>query len=179
MSNRKRTPKARSTLPPLDHGPRVQHQTGKLEVVDAADPDRPAHNVRRARVVCHYDVLHRSGSLSSEQREAADCYSMLVAIAQGARKRPEEQVRTPPWMQGHPGANAIRATHELRIADAALGRAARDLIWALAVDNTPVAELARRLQVNDQVARGFVGAALTRLAEHMESRTPQKLIDRL
>ncbi|RVT95237.1 hypothetical protein EOD42_16765 [Rhodovarius crocodyli] len=176
MSNRKRTPKARSTLPPLDHGPRVQHQTGKLEVVEAPDPDRPAHNVRRARRVYHYHAAWQRGSLTDAEREAADRYAITCEMEEGARDKPTggPPVRVPPWMQGQPLMTQVQAVTSLRFAHHAVGKDGAALLRLYVRDNLSAEVIASRRGLDGEgrqretkdVTMGRIRAALGRLAEH-------------
>jgi len=168
MSNRKKSPKARSTLPAFDHGPRVQHQTGKLEVVDAADPERPAHNIRRARRVCHYDTAERRGHISSAEREAADRYAITCDLEAGIRQDRGDgvHVRVPPWMQGHPAMAQVQAVTSLRFAHAAVGRDGAALLRLYVRDNLPAEEIGRRRGEGRDQTMGRIRATLERLAEH-------------
>lgn len=168
MSNRKKTSKAVAGLPPLDHGPAIQHRSGRLELVDGPDPARPAHNVRRARVVCHYDVAWRRGTISDEMREAADRYAVLSEAAQGARERPPEgmRVRIPPHEQGWPHMRQIDAVSQLGAAHAATGRQGRRLLELYVAGNVTLGEIARMSAVSERRVAADTWAALEALAEH-------------
>ena len=140
----------------------------RAERRDVADPDDPNRTVRVARLTCHYDQLHRRGTLSDAQREACDRYLMEAEVAEGAKDRPTARVggRTPPWMQGHPAETQVRAVVSLRAARAAVGLNGRALCDLLVLANLDVAAIADRRKERREVTMGQIKASLTRLAEH-------------
>lgn len=149
-----------------DHGPANQHRTGRLEVVDAADPDAPSRTIRRARVVWHYDTAHRNGHLSDPEREACDRYLILCDREDGAQERRDgPSVRAAPWNRA-PALSAIQAAASLRAAHAAVGPDGAALLRLYVRDNLPADEIARRRNEGRDVITGRIRAAIRRLAEH-------------
>jgi len=149
-----------------DFGPSIRRKRGDVELVDRPDPHNPNITVRGAQKVPGYDRLWRQGTLTADQRHAADRYGRLVERAGGAAWRPDgAQVRVDCRAYG-PTAAQVDAEHELRHARAALGRAATEVADLVAVGGVTVAELASHLAVSEGIARGMIVAALQRLVEH-------------
>lgn len=152
--------------PALDHGPRVQHRNGRLELVDAADPDRPNVTLRRARRVCHYNTAWRAGHLTDAEREACDRYAVLCEREEGAvERRDGPSVKADPWSRTPP-LSAVQAIASLRAAHQAVGNDGAALLRLYVRDNLPVDEIARRRDERREVTMGRTRAAITRLAEH-------------
>lgn len=151
-----------------DFGPKMSRDRGDVEIVQAPDPDAPNRTIKRARRVVVYDVLNRTGTISDEQREAADRYLVTAITAGGGTWRPgdaTELLGGAHWQKSGPPERQLRAMSALRRANTALGPGACHLIQRLVLDNKDLAALAAYYSTNTQVVRGMVVAALTRLAE--------------
>ena len=149
-----------------DYGPRIQRSNGRVEVVDAADPDKPSRTIRRARARCHYDVAWKAGRLSDTEREAADRYAMTQERFQGAREhRNGPSPANSPWMRTPP-LTQLQASASLTDAHKAIGNDGAALLVMYVRDNHPVEEVARRRSENPTLCMGRIRATLSRLAEH-------------
>jgi hypothetical protein len=158
------------TLAPvvLDHGPAAQHRAGRLELVDAADPDAPSRTIRRARVVCIYDLAWRGGHITDAEREACDRYAVLCEREAGGRDRVDgPTTRADPWARA-PAYTAIQAAASLRAVHAVVGPDGAALLRLYIRDNVPIPEIARRRGEERHLCTGRVRAAIRRLAEHWE-----------
>ncbi|MFK4047247.1 hypothetical protein ACI2KH_20020 [Roseomonas mucosa] len=131
------------------------------------DPADPQTQVRRARRVVQYAMMHERGTITDQQREACDRYLVEVEAVHGAKDRPTIPCgRLPPWMQGHPSERQVRATVSLRAACAAIGNNGRALMDLLVIENLSVSLIAERRKEDRKATLGQVQATLTRLAEH-------------
>lgn len=164
-----------------DFGPRVVLQRGERVEAEVPDLDRPHvrdATVKAARRVCVYDRMWKAGTLSDDQRHAADCYAGLLMLSTGAEWREDGvHVRKPPWMAGHPTLTALTATEKLRAIDALLPDRMRTVVWWVVVDNYGLEDIAKSRHANPQVVRGWVDLAFSGLAEAIEKVCAQSLLD--
>lgn len=114
----------RQAANPSDLGPRI---AGALRtdvvVADRADPDAPNRTVRAASRRAGYDWLHARGVITDAQREAADRYCVAHERQSGASDRRQASIaRVPPWQQGHPAQQQIKATGDIRMVHAWVGQ---------------------------------------------------------
>lgn len=152
--------------PASDYGPHIQRKNGRVEVVDAADPDAPARTIRRARVVCHYDTAWKKGQISDVEREAADRYAQTHERFEGARERHDGPVsmsraweRTPPLTQ-------LQASASLTTAHQVLGNDAAGILIMYVRRNWTCERIAQHRHEDRKLTMGRIRAALCRLAEH-------------
>jgi hypothetical protein len=99
-----------------DLGPYHQHLTGRLEVIDAPDPDAPNRTIRRARLA---DPL-RALTLTDAQWLAATRHRDNAELAEGARNGDGVGGR-PIWDRGTYPAAVLDAVRERREAIQAVG----------------------------------------------------------
>lgn len=152
--------------PVNDHGPKIQHRNGALEVVDAADPANPSRTIRRARARCHYDAAWKAGRINDVEREAADRYAMTQERFAGAREhRDGPTTQSRPW-ERTPALTQLQASASLTDAHKAIGNDGAALLVMYVRDNRPVEDIARRRNENPTLCMGRIRAALSRLAEH-------------
>jgi hypothetical protein len=149
-----------------DYGPAIQRRNGRLEVVDAADPDSPARTIRRARVTCHYDTAWRKGQISDAEREAADRYAITCDRFAGAKERHDGPVSTSRAWERTPPMTALQASASLTEAHKAVGMDGAALLAKYVRDNLTAEAIAQRRNEDRKLTMGRIRAALCRLAEH-------------
>jgi hypothetical protein len=165
---------ARSTEPASDYGPtrwangRLVPQRQDVEITDRPDVADPHRTVRGAQRVPGYHRLWREGSITDEQREAADRYRDLAERASGACWRPDRPPVRQPGQGYGPSEMQIDAEHELRRARDAIGRHGRRVADMIAIAGLTLEDIGSSLSQSRHVARGAVLAVLERLVEHWQ-----------
>ena len=137
-----------------------------VEVIDRPDIAAPLRTVRGAQRVPGYHRLWREGSITDQQRDAADRYNVLAARASGAVWRPDGPAVRQPGQNYGPTEMQIDATTRLRLARAVLGRHGTRIADLVAIDGASTEAVASALGTSRHVARGSIVAVLERLAEH-------------
>ena len=177
----------------LNHGPKISaklpsvietHDLGMRFVrgdvrmdAMATEPEDPNRKISRPMAVSAVDRLYDRGSISRAEHLAALKYQELREVEIGARWVGGESVgRLAPWQKGHPAMTQVQASTTLRLAHKAIGGRARVLVELLVIENLNATALAVRFgpprqngqmrkPEDDRVVRGWIQAALNRLAE--------------
>lgn len=152
--------------PANNFGPIAQRINGRVEVVNAADPDNPSRTIRRGRVVCHYDTAWRKGHISDAEREAADRYAQTQERLEGARERHEGPSAQSRAWERTPALTAMQASASITAAHQAIGNDGAALLIMYVKHNWTSESIAARRHEDRKLTMGRIRAALCRLAEH-------------
>ena len=166
-----------------EHGLELRYARGDVAVEHRApEVDDPNRFVSRAMAVSSVDRLYDRGTISRPEHLAAQKYLELREIETGANNvgGGESVGRLAPWQKGHPAMTQVQASTSLRHVHAVIGPRAKVLVTLLIVDNLSSGQLALRFArlgstprhghppgpVDDRVVKGWIQAALNRMAEH-------------
>ncbi len=179
---KKRARSAAEALPSVvtEHGLELRYSRGDVRVDHRApEPEDPNRFVSRPMAVSSVDRLYDRGTISRPEHLAALKYLELREIEIGANNvgGGENVGRLAPWQKGHPAMTQVQASTSLRHVHAVIGPRAKVLITLLIVDNLSSGQLAirfapprrpgqMRVPVDDRVVKGWIQAALNRMAEH-------------
>lgn len=149
-----------------DYGPAAQRHMREVE--EAPDPAQPNRTILRARKVPHYVTLWRKGCITEAGREACDRYAITSEAEKGARQQGGmERVDGPqPGGRGHPTMGQVQASASLRNAHVVVGNDGAALLRLYVRDGHTMAAVAIRRHEREEVTKGRILAAITRLSEH-------------
>lgn len=163
--------------PRYDAGPEARIAHGNIELgQQRPDPDRPMldqdgiqigyHLTAGARVRSGYDYLHRTGAITTEQRDIAERYVLTVERFHGARDGATPGAgRLAAWQTAGPSEAQVNAASDLRRAVNGVGNGAVQLIGAVMLDGLSLTQVARIYGEDQKSVAGRLRAALDRLME--------------
>lgn len=179
----KKKPGLRVPVVPLvitENGLDFRYRRGDV-VVDrkAADLDQPNRTISRPMAVTAYLYLAERGSITVEQRAAAERYLELREIESGASWQNGERLGSslPAWQRTNATETQMQAVAKLRAAHLAIGKRDRVILNQLLVENLNATAIGHRCSRIDPLTRtrkpvdykvviGWISAALERLVEH-------------
>ena len=149
-----------------DYGPHIQINRGDLVKTEGPDPEDVKRTVKRAKRVVSYEVLHRAGVLTDEQREACDRYCVEAERAMGSRSGGIIPTRSDPWSVTGPSDQQLRALVSMRNVRAAIGCRYRALVDMLILENMSVRDITKRLRTGRDAVKISLQDATTALCNH-------------
>lgn len=134
------------------------------------DPDSPNRTIQRAERNPPYRQLWVKGGISDEQRNACDRYchlhKQIGSTGSGGVGVRMGSTTNPAFRSLHPAELNLHASATLTTVHRAIGNDAAALLKLFVVEGQPIVEIARRRTERDDVTKGRVLAAITRLSEH-------------
>ncbi|EHL99368.1 hypothetical protein HMPREF9946_03130 [Acetobacteraceae bacterium AT-5844] len=151
-----------------DYGPNIRLNRGEVEKTEGPDPDDIKRTVKRAKRVVAYEVLHRAGVLTDEQREACDRYLVEAERAVGRSGRADVigLGGADPWRAFGPSDQQLRALVSMRNVRAAIGCQYRALVDMLILENMSVRDITKRLRTGRDAVKTSLQEATTALCNH-------------